>query len=179
MDIIFEIIIIIAIALAVLALILKILSKFPIVNYIVLFGVALAMLIMGFVCATEDNANEFNGLLATVEGTLFFAYMIFGYADIALDRSEYYETTATYNDWTDTVHVETRLASSSNFWGCVGISALTGYGVTFFLHAILNSQAGSGAIGIIGIIASVWSAIRIISFFRGYISAKRRRKDYY
>ena len=180
MDDIIIIIIVIAAALGVLALILKLLAKFPIVNYVVLFGVALTMLIMGFVCSgAKENEGEFNGILAVTEGTILFAYMIFGYADIALDRTEYYETTASYNEWSDTVTVSSRLASSSNFWGCLGISAATGYGVSFFVHGIFKSAAGSAVFGIIGIVATLWSAIRIISFIRGYLSVKKERKDYY
>lgn len=173
------IIIVIVVALIVLAILLKILGKFPFLNYITLLGVAIALIVVGFVGNTKENDGEFNGYLTVVEGTLFFAYLIFGYADIAFDRNEYYETTASYNDWSDTVTVSTRLQSSSNFWGCVGISALGGYGITFFLHGVFKSAAGSSIIGIIGIVATVWSAIRVISFLAGYFKAKRSRREYY
>lgn len=179
MDPILTIIIVIVISLIVLAILLKILGKFPFLNYIVLLGVAIAMIVVGFTGNVPANESEFNGYLMVVEGTLLFAYMIFGYADIAFDRHEYYETTATYHEWSDTVHVETRLQSASNFWSCLGISALGGYGLNFFLHGVFKSAAGSTIMGIIGIVATVWSAIRVASFIAGYVKAKRSAKEYY
>ena len=132
-----------------------------------IFASALALLIYGFTAVTKDQ----QGLVAAVEGSLFFDYLIFGYADIVFDRYYYYETTATYHEWSDSYSYKTRLTSSSNFWGCVGTSALIGYGLSFLLN--FSFVDGSKVMGIIGIICTVWSAYRIISFIFGYRKARK------
>ena len=174
-----SIILVIVGVLIVLAILLKIFAKHPFANYVLLFGLALALLIMGFVCNTKANQKDFNGMLACVEGALLFGYMIFGYADIAFDRNEYLVTTASYDSFNNTINVETRLESSSQFWGCIGTSALVGFGVSFLLHGIAKSGTGSMIMGIIGILCTLWSAIRIISFLYGYFGARRKRREYY
>ena len=157
----------VGISLVVLAIILKILGRHPFVNLVIIFGCALALLIYGYTVGPKHD----QGLTGAVQGTLFFAYLVFGYADVAFDRDYYYETTVTYNEWSDSYDCRTRLTSSSNFWGCVGISAFIGYGVSFLLNLSLTD--GNRVMAIIGIVCTVWSAFRLLTFIFGYIRARR------
>ena len=113
-DVIWQIIITAVAALIVLVILLKICGRFPFINYLFIIGSAIALCVVCFSVkpAASSSSDRFNGVAAIWEAVLVAMYVMFTWADIAFDTYEYYEHTAEYNSWSDTVTVTLSLANS-------------------------------------------------------------------
>jgi hypothetical protein len=180
-DSILTIILVGVIGLIVLAILLKLCNRFPFLNYLFIFGSALALCIICFSVKPYNpgsvHDDKFKGAAAIWQAVLVAMYVMFLWADIAFDKYEYYEHTAEYNEYSNTITVTSKLQTASNFWSCLGLSLATGFGLGFLPHLIIgDSYTWSRILGFISIAMMVYWGIKFTAFMVGYIRAK---KGYY
>ena len=167
-------IIIFFVVVGVLAVVLKICARFPYVNFSLLFASSLALVIYSFVYASQaSKETSFSFIPVVVQGCIITCYIMFLSADFCFDRQQYYETTATYHEWNDTITYNTRLVDKSLFWGTLGGAAVIGFLIPLISQAVVNTVDAARFVGVIGIIFLVYWSIRFALFIIKIIQIKR------
>ena len=167
-------IVIFFIVVGVLAIILKICARFPYVNFTLLFASSLALVIYSFAYAGgASKETSFNFTPVIVQGCIITCYIMFMSADFCFDRQQYYETTATYHEWSNTISYNTRLVDKSVFWGTLGGAALIGFLIPLIAQAVTNTVDASRFVGAIGIIFLVYWSIRFAIFIIKFIQVRK------
>ena len=167
-------IVIFFIVVGVLAIILKICARFPYVNFTLLFASSLALVIYSFAYAGgASKETSFNFTPVIVQGCIITCYIMFMSADFCFDRQQYYETTATYHEWSNTISYNTRLVDKSVFWGTLGGAALIGFLIPLIAQAVTNTVDASRFVGTIGIIFLIYWSIRFAIFIIKFIQVRK------
>ena len=167
-------IIIFFIVVGVLAIVLKICARFPYVNFTLLFASSLALVIFSFSYAAKTKSDvTFDWIPIFVQGCMITCYIMFLSADFCFDRQAYWETTATYHEFSDTITYNTRLVEKSLFWSTLGGAALIGFLIPFIAQNVTMSKGATQFVGVIGIIFLVYWSIRFALFLIKYIRVKK------
>ena len=174
MEVIITGLIIFFVVVGVLAIILKICARFPYVNFTLLFASSLALVIYSFVYANSVPADlSFSFVPVAVQGSIITCYLMFLSADFCFDRQAYWETTATYYEYSNTVSYNTRLVEKSLFWGTLGGAAVIGFLIPFISQCVSSSRNASRFVGVIGIIFLVYWSIRFALFIIKFIRVRK------
>ena len=174
MEVIITGLIIFFVVVGILAIVLKICARFPYVNFTLLFASSLALVIYSYVYAGQaSKETSFNFTPVIVQGCIITCYIMFMSADFCFDRQQYYETTATYHEWSNTISYNTRLVDKSVFWGTLGGAALIGFLIPLIAQAVTNTVDASRFVGAIGIIFLVYWSIRFAIFIIKFIQVRK------
>ncbi len=149
---------IVLIIIGVIALIVKFISSIPYLNLIMMFVSALTLTISSFVMKLDDSR------IFLIQGISIFAYFVFADADIAFNRYDEVETTGSYNDWTDTITVSSRVVSRSFFWGIIGSSLFIAVVAVVICDGLFETAKILGFIGLGFVI--YWAIKFVIYIFK-------------
>lgn len=165
--------------LGLLALLLWLSTKFPLIGFICMFACALTLTIGAFVYASDKEVDSFGGWLIE---TLFLAgVFLFGVADACFDTEYYLSTKFDKALLSDDYYATTKLESRGTFWATVGSCIGSAAVILGIIHICCGDNAALAVtiaawIGVICCGFSIWC---IGKFIYLYIKAKREYDEDY
>lgn len=171
-------VLILLLGLGLLALLLWLSTKFPIIQYLFMFGFSLTMMIICFMGPSEDTTSVDAWL---VESLFFTGFLIFLAADICFDREYYLDTKFEKGILSDDYYATTKLASQSTFWGTLGSCIVSSLMILGVIHLCCgdNVSLAMTICGWVGVICCVASLVLFGKFIYYYVEAKRSYDDDY
>ncbi len=181
MDSLVALIVIVLVAIGILAILLKICQKVPFLNWVFMFVSGLILIINAFKSANHyvdvSKINDWSYIC--VEIICVICFIEFMWYDIVFDKSEpYLYTEGSWNLTETTFTATTTVREDSNFWPCLGSSALIGVLSVGLQYLLFGPHTGAKIVAIIGIIAMSYFAIKMIINIIKIVKAKRNRPYY-
>lgn len=155
-------------------IILKLCSKFVYLRYFLMICSAIATVVVGF--AMPEMNGKFDLSWAAGQFACIFAFVVFTFAEMAFDKEDYTEREIRETS-TDRYAITDRRKTRGLFWTAVG----TGAGIAAIIVVVnyIFFPNNAIAIGVVGCIALVWTAISVIKYIRWKYRLTHGPKDYY
>ena len=169
----------IAAGLGLLALLLWLSTKYPMVQFVCMLVLALTLTICCFIGPGDEETSSFDMWL--VESLFMTGFLLFMSSDLCFDTEYYLDTKFDKALLSDEYHATTKLASQSTFWGTFGSCLLSAGVILGIIHLCCGDDVrlAMTIVGWIGVICTVLSVAIIAKFIYKYIQAKRRYEEDY
>ena len=161
-------------ALILLAVLLKLCAKFIYMQLGLELLSAIGIVVSSFAMPEASN-GELNWDWVIAQCICIFAFVVFLWAGIAVEK-EYYVERRARATWDDDIVVTDTLKSKGGFWGTLGGGLVAAVVLPLLNYELFGNNAI--ALGVVGCIATLWAVIWIIRFAK-LDFGKSGPKDYY
>lgn len=164
--------------LGLIALLLWLSTKYPMIQLVCMLALALTLTICCFIGPDKDTSSLDMWL---VESLFLAGFFVFAGADLCFDTEYYLDTKFDKALLSDEYHATTKLESQSTFWGTLGSCLLSAGVILGIIHLCCGDDVklAMTIAGWIGVVCIVVSVALIAKFVYYYIQAKRRYEEDY